>query len=76
MIKHYRALAFAAHGRTENAAWLALAGGAGVGAFALWRERARPFAWPQMDVWDGAVLTVFALFALRAFLWLVFRDDD
>src|SRR4051812_16106293 len=64
------------HGLTVGTAWLALAGGAAVAVFALWNERARPLARPRLDVWDGAVLTVFALFALRAFLWLVFRDED
>ena len=68
-------LAFAFHGLAAPTAALALAGGAALGVVACCRDR-RAFAWPTMDVWDGAALTVFALFALRAFLWLVFRDRD
>jgi hypothetical protein len=70
------ALAFSPQGLTAGGAWLALAGGTGVGALALWRERARLLTIPRLNIWDGAVLTVFALFALRAFLWLVYRDED
>ena len=68
-------LAFVVHGLNTPTAWLALAGGAVVGVVAF-RSDGRPLAWPPLNVWDGAALTVFALFALRAFLWLVFRDHD
>ena len=68
-------LAFAFQGLTATTAALALAGGALLGGFACWRDR-RPLSWPAMNVWDGAALTGFALFAVRAFLWLVFRDRD
>jgi hypothetical protein len=68
--------ALSPNGLTEISAWVALTGGLAVGGMSLWQERTKRFLWPRLTIWDGAVLTVFALFALRAFLWLIYRDED
>ncbi|MEQ1859946.1 MAG: hypothetical protein ABMA13_08420 [Chthoniobacteraceae bacterium] len=49
--------------------------GAVVGAFSLWSARAPGEKW-SVDPWGGTALVVFALFALRSFLWLVFESGD
>ena len=69
-------LAFAGDGLSSTVAWVALVTGALVGGLAVWRERRRVFASRALNLWDHAALLAFALFALRAFLWLVFRTED
>lgn len=68
-------LAFAAGSLGTGVALAAITAGAGVGAFSLWSGRGEGEPW-RIDPWGGAVLVVFALFALRSFLWLVFEAGD
>lgn len=69
------ALGFAAGSLTLAVALAALGLGVGVGVFSLWSARDRCESW-HIDPWGGAALFVFALFALRSFLWLVFAAGD
>src|SRR5688500_18870283 len=68
--------AFAFAGLTTGTAAIALMTGIALGLVALWQERTDRITLPMVDAWGIAALVVFALFALRAFLWLVFRVDD
>ena len=68
--------AFAFAGLTIGAAAIALLTGSALGMVALWQERTDRITLRKVDAWGIAALVVFALFALRAFLWLVFRVDD
>jgi len=70
-------LGFALGRLTASAAVASLAIGAGV-AFAGWRSGRTLTAEPgvPIDPWGAAALLVFALFALRSFLWLVFPARD
>jgi hypothetical protein len=55
---------------------LSLGLGCAVGAYALWSERrVRREKW-NVDMWGGAAMVVFALFALRSFLWLAFYSGN
>lgn len=63
-------------GLTPTAAGIALIAGGALGIIALWRERHLCSKPPRLDAWGLAALVAFALFSLRAFLWLVFREDD
>jgi hypothetical protein len=54
----------------------ALTAGGAVAAFALWQQRREPLRVRPLVMWEWAALIAFALFALRAFLWLVFTDGD
>ena len=56
-------------------ALLALCGGLAVGAIGWWRGRREPRL-PRPGFWATASLVLFAIFSLRAFLWLVFRNGD
>ncbi len=69
------ALAFAAGSLTPAIALGALSTGAIAGVCSLWTSRAQREAW-RIDAWGGAALVIFALFALRSFLWLVFTAGD
>jgi len=69
------ALGFAVGSLTPLVALVSLALGVGVGVFSLWSSRDRCEPW-RIDPWGGAALVVFALFALRSFLWLVFASGD
>jgi hypothetical protein len=68
-------LAFAAGGLDSTSAGVSLLSGACVFVGVLWSERQHP--WPSQPVtgWAWAPVIIFVLFSLRAFLWLVFRDD-
>ena len=68
-------LAFQNGALTPAAALLALSGGSVIGAIAWWHGRTtRKF--PRPGGWAMAALVLFALFSLRAFLWLIFREGD
>jgi hypothetical protein len=51
--------------------------GAAIGLLSLWSspKSSEPEPW-RIEAWGGAALVVFALFAARSFLWLVFRAHD
>ncbi len=69
------ALGFQKGALTPLAALLALCGGLAVGIFGWWRGRRGPRL-PLPGFWATASLVLFAIFSLRAFLWLVFRNGD
>lgn len=69
-------MAFVAGHLTPRLAAAALAIGVVVAVYSLWSERDRPRERWQLDPWGGAALIVFALFALRSFLWLAFEAGD
>jgi len=60
---------------TPAVALLALSGGFITGAIGWWRGRGMPKL-PRPGGWAIAALVLFALFSLRAFLWLIFREGD
>ena len=60
---------------TPAAALLALCGGLIIGAIGGWRGRSATRL-PRRGPWAVAALVLFALFSLRAFLWLIFREGD
>ena len=71
------ALAFAMGGLRPDLAWAALASGAALGLASLRGARpAREPAPPPPGPWEWLAIAAFTLFALRAFLWLVFTDGD
>ncbi len=69
-------LGFARGGLRESSAFLALGLGALVAANALWQTRREPLRWKNPGPWGWAAIVLFALFSLRAFLWLIFRDQN
>ena len=69
------ALGFQNGGLTPQAAIIALSAGLVIGAFGWWRGRREPRP-PRPGGWAIAALVLFAIFACRAFLWLIFRDGD
>jgi hypothetical protein len=69
-------LAFAAGGLDRTSAAVSLTLGGCVAAGALWAGRGGRHALPRVSGWGWAPVIIFALFSLRAFLWLVFRDGD
>lgn len=68
-------LGFAAGQLNATVAIASLGLGSVVGIFSIWSTRARHDKW-QIDPWGGAALLIFALFALRSYLWLVFNSGD
>jgi hypothetical protein len=64
-------------GKTEphRPAW-ALEGGALTGIFSLVRNPCAPSRWKTLTGIEWAVIVLFTLFSLRAFLWLIFVDGD
>ncbi len=71
------ALAFAFGGLGPRVADLSLATGAAVAAWTFWSTRHRAVArWRRLNGWEWAAIAGFAIFSLRAFLWLVFWDGD
>jgi hypothetical protein len=60
---------------TPEVAWVALAAGVTV-AIVYWLTSGSPGKRLKMGVADWAATVVFALFALRAFCWLVFYNGD
>jgi hypothetical protein len=69
------ALAFAGGGLVAWSAALALAGGALVGALAFRQMPPSPTGQP-IHIAEWGMIGVFALASLRAFLWLLYRNDD
>ena len=69
------AFGFAASGLNPRLAARALAGGAVVGACSL-LQRSAPVRWRALTGMEWTAIVIFALFSLRAFLWLVFVDGD
>lgn len=63
-------------GQSPKIAGLSLAAGMLVAAFTFWRDRFREPERRKLNGWEWAVIVFFALFVLRAFLWLVFADGD
>jgi hypothetical protein len=68
------ALAFAGGGLRPGSALAALAAGAITAAVALWPRRRGGKT--HLSGWEWLAIVAFTLFALRAFLWLVFTDGD
>ncbi len=60
---------------TPAAALIALCIGACIGTLSWWRGRSAAKL-PRPGVWTVCTLVLFALFSLRAFLWLAFRNSD
>ena len=46
------------------------------GAAGFWHARGEKLRRPRLNGWEWGAVILFALFALRAFLWLVFFDGD
>ena len=65
-------LAFARGGLDVFGACISLAAGALVGAWPLWKQRAKRHAEAAPSGWEWAAIVVFSLVSARAFLWLVF----
>ena len=63
------------HLDTTSAA-LSLTGGIIVGAYGLWVARKESAHLEKPRGWGWAPVVLFALFSLRAFFWLVFRQGD
>ncbi len=70
------ALALAGGGLTHAVAGVALAIGAVVAGWTLVSGRGRPLRFRELNWWEWAIAAFYTLFALRAFLWLVFFDGD
>jgi hypothetical protein len=70
------ALGFHEGALTPRVAQIALAIGAAVGGFALWAARKNRVPLAKPHGWGWVPVVLFALFAARAFLWLIFRDVD
>lgn len=68
------ALAFASSGLNAFVSSLALLAGAAV-AVVTWRSIADEEK-PRLGGWDWAMLAIFALASLRAFIWLVYQRED
>lgn len=68
------ALGFSHGGLDAAMAALALGGGALIGLASLWRRTATPL--PRPRGWQWLPILLFALFTVRAFLWLVFEQKD
>jgi hypothetical protein len=58
-----------------DAAMVALLTGLAVGVIGWWQGRGQP-ALPRPTGWAWVAIGFFALFSLRAFLWLIFPDHD
>ena len=69
------ALGFQNGALTPEGALLSLGGGLLVGVIAWWRGRREPKL-PRLGEWAISALVLFAIFSLRAFLWLIFREGD
>ena len=69
------AFGFAASGLNPRLAACALTAGAVVGACSL-LQRSAPIRWRTLTGMEWTAIAIFALFSLRAFLWLVFVDGD
>ena len=70
------AFGFTSAGLNSHLAAAALAGGVLTGIFSLVENRHAPFQWKTLTGIEWSVIVVFALFSLRAFLWLIFTDGD
>ena len=70
------ASAFFQRGLTTTTAALSLGIGTIVGLLAFWKTERAAHAARPFGLWDWVATVVFALFSLRAFLWLIFRDGD
>ncbi len=69
-------LAFAEGGLSPRAATFSLAVGSMVASFTFWSNRERRVRLRSLGAWEWAAVIAFALFSLRAFLWLVFFVGD
>ena len=69
------AFGFAASGLNPRLAACALAAGAVIGAYSL-LQRSAPIRRRTLTGMEWTTIAIFALFSLRAFLWLVFVDGD
>ena len=69
------ALGFQNGALTPMAALIALSGGLLIGVVGWWRGLRSPRL-PRPGVWATLSLVLFAIFACRAFLWLIFREGD
>ena len=70
------ALALASGGLKPFVSALSLLAGAGVAGWALWQDLERPATQRTFRGWEWFAITLWTLFTLRCFLWLVFRDGD
>ncbi len=69
------ALGFQNGALNPKAALIALSGGLLIGIIGWWRGLRVPRL-PRPGVWATLSLVLFAIFACRAFLWLIFREGD
>jgi hypothetical protein len=69
-------LAMTRDGLNASIARASLGVGALVAGLALWQGRHTAIRRRSLSFWEWACIVLFALFSLRAFLWLIFRDDD
>lgn len=67
---------FLGHGLGRGSAMAALGCGVLVGVASLWAARKQPRTSWKLEPWGTAALVVFALFALRSFLWYAFYVGD
>ena len=69
-------LAFASGGLNPVVACVALSAALIVATATFWTGRHRKLKLRTPNAWESAVIVVYALFSLRAFLWVVFQDGD
>ena len=69
-------LGLVAGGLSAPIASISLAAGAIVAAFSFWRDRLNVPEYRKLNAWEWSAIVLFSLFALRAFLWLVFPAGD
>lgn len=69
-------LGFAGGGLSSQTAAASLGIGSAMAAFLFWRQRKEAVSVRGLNLWECSAVLIFTLFALRAFLWLIFREGD
>ncbi len=69
-------LGFIGGGLSAQTAAASLCAGSGLAAIMYWRQRDEAVLIRGLNLWESGAVLLFTLFALRAFLWLVFREGD
>src|SRR4051794_28188765 len=69
-------MGFVFGGLTPSLARISLGIGALAGAAGFWNARGSKWQRPNFGAWEWAAILLFALFALRAFFWVVFFIGD
>lgn len=70
------ALALALGGVTPGVAHASLFIGAATAAAGFWQARGERLRLPKLGGWEWGAIILFALFALRSFLWLIYFEGD